>query len=182
MKQSSENQDFLPCAKTVLAMPYSPHCFIFHLAGHPYLLQRDPREASRHDRHSVRRDLRLFSSPPCQARLGQTQHLARELLPANFSLRLSTQAAAAAQPLWKAMGSTEVRAGRRCLQMARVATRCQLNINPWQAGGNHTEANPSPGDGARTNCSSPGDVLPDTSSARRTWFLPKGIIQAANSQ
>jgi len=26
-KQSSENQDFLPCPETILAMPNSPHCF-----------------------------------------------------------------------------------------------------------------------------------------------------------
>lgn len=112
MKQSSKNQDFLPCAKTILSMPYSPHCLNFPVAGHPYPSHRDSREASRHVRHSAWRDLRLFSSRPGQTRLGQTQTLARELLPANFSLLLSTQAAAAAQPLWKATGSTDVRAGR----------------------------------------------------------------------
>lgn len=42
---------------------------------------------------SVWSDSGLHSSPPCQAWLGQTRHLARAKLPANFSLQLSTQAA-----------------------------------------------------------------------------------------
>lgn len=182
-KQSSENQDFLPCPETILAMPYSPHCFSIPTstppAGH-HSVQRDPREAGRHAGHSAWRDLRPCSSPPRQAPLGQTQHLAREELPANFSLRLSTQAAAA-QPLWKTgqhrgegwetLPSKGPRGHALPAKYKPVAGRGELcwlglkQILPL-----------SPKDGARRNCSSRGDLLPDPGSAHKTRFLPRGII------
>lgn len=163
-KQSSKKQDFLLCPETVLAMPYSPHCFSTPPspppAGHPHPSQQDPREASRHSGCSAWRDLRPFSSPPCQARLGQTKHLARE--ERSLLILASGSPPRQQQQLnrYGKLGSTEVRAGSRCLQTAHAATCCQLNINWWWAGGEPRWLGlrqilpPSSRDGGRKNCSS----------------------------
>lgn len=148
-------------------------------ARHPHPWQGTLPEGSRHAGCSAWRDLRAFSSLPRQAQLGQTQHLAREKLPANFSLRLSTQAAAAAQPLCKA--------GQRRGEGCGTTAHCRLKTPEWRAGAatlTGAGANPSPwlSDGARTNCSSQRDLLPDPGGAHRTPVLPRGISEAVNLQ
>lgn len=149
-------------------------------ARHPHPWQGTLPEGSRHTGCSAWRDLRAFSSLPRQAQLGQTQHLAKEELPANFSLRLSTQAAAAAaQPLCKA--------GQRRGEGCGTTAHCRLKTPEWRAGAatlTGAGANPSPrlSDGARTNCSSQRDLLPDPGSAHRTLILPRGISEAVNLQ
>lgn len=183
-KQSSENQDFLTCPETILAMSYSPCCFSIPPStpqgGIPTPHNETPREAGRHAGCSAWRDLRPFSSPPSQAGLGQMQHLAREELPANFSLQLSTQAAAA-QPLWKAgqhRGESWETLPSNCPHghtlPAKYTPVVSSGEQPWL--GLKQIPPSSPRDRARTNCSSQKDLLLDLGSACRTHFLPRGII------
>lgn len=152
-------------------------------ARHPHPWQGTLPEGSRHAGCSAWRDLRAFSSLPRQAQLGQTQHLAREKLPANFSLRLSTQAAAAAQPLCKA--------GQRRGEGCGTTAHCWLKTPEWRAGAatlTGAGANPSPwlSDGARTKLQLPEGSAPgpkqrsqDSRSAQRNkrGCKPAGLHQ-----